>query len=119
MYWLDPLAWCHRALVQNELNTDTYRESTLGGQAAGDTLMDTFDIRTDRVFTWTAVFYVLFWYGLWLGLGSLALYKLRPSGSVGTQRHEHRFGVLMYITEREREREKQGKSGSFSLKLLL
>ena len=83
-YWMSPLSWGLRSLAINEYSSSRY-DYLVDGVRAGDSYMDAFEIRTDRVYQYTAIIVLLAYYFLFITASSIAVQVRRITFVIGTR----------------------------------
>ncbi|EQC40491.1 hypothetical protein SDRG_02382 [Saprolegnia diclina VS20] len=85
LYWIDPLSWCIRALAINQYSASEFQVPVynhieykqLKGDTFGNVMLQTFGLKTDRVWIWYGVVYLVCCYFVFLGLSYFALRYIR------------------------------------------
>ena len=88
-YWLTPISWAMRSLVQNEFQADEYQDTTTynGEQVTvGDSYLLIFEVQTDRAYKWAGIGYMLGFFVVCMLFASYLLVAVRFDLLQGTKR---------------------------------
>ena len=88
-YWITPISWAMRSLVQNEFHADVYSgQTTYNGQnmTLGDAYLETFEVQTDPRWKWGGIGYELGFFVFCILLASYLLVTVRFDLLQGTKR---------------------------------
>ena len=88
-YWLTPISWAMRSLVQNEFKADEYDgTTTYNGQnmTLGDAYLLTFEVQTESAWKWAGIGYMLGFFFASLLAASYLLVTVRFDLLQGTKR---------------------------------
>ncbi|KDO30306.1 hypothetical protein SPRG_05019 [Saprolegnia parasitica CBS 223.65] len=81
IYWVNPLSWCMRALAINQYSADEFQVPVynhieymkLKGDTMGNVMLDTFGLKTNKIWILYGILFQLVCYFLFMGLAYLAL----------------------------------------------
>ncbi|CAI5734113.1 unnamed protein product [Hyaloperonospora brassicae] len=85
VYWLNPLAWCLRAMAVNqyrspELDVCVYGSidyCTQFGQTMGTYALEQYDVPSSKTWLWSGIVFLLVCYAAFMGLGCLVIEHVR------------------------------------------
>jgi hypothetical protein len=85
-YYMSPFSWATDSLAVNEFSAGTYGSINPDGRRLGDSYLDAFGLRAEKVWQWAAVAYLWGFYLVLSGVSSLLLKYSAPTVPLGTKR---------------------------------